>query len=110
MAREKTIYACTECGASAPKWQGQCPDCGVWNTLVETIAESTPVNKSRFAALRGASRLQTRSEIVVNVEECLPTGICEFDRALCGWLVSGGVVLLGVDRGIGKSIFVFQEL
>ena len=105
MAREKTIYACTECGASAPKWQGQCPDCGVWNTLVETIAESTPVNKSRFAALSGASRLQTLSEIVANEEDRLPTGIGEFDRALGGGLVAGGVVLLGGDPGIGKSMF-----
>ncbi|MBK9026433.1 MAG: DNA repair protein RadA [Propionivibrio sp.] len=110
MAREKTIYACTECGASAPKWQGQCPDCGVWNTLVETIAESTPVNKSRFAALSGASRLQTLSEIVANEEDRLPTGIGEFDRALGGGLVSGGVVLLGGDPGIGKSTLLLQAL
>jgi DNA repair protein RadA/Sms len=110
MAREKTIYACTECGASAPKWQGQCPDCGVWNTLVETIAESTPVNKSRFAALSGASRLQTLSEIVANEEDRLPTGIGEFDRALGGGLVAGGVVLLGGDPGIGKSTLLLQAL
>ena len=110
MAREKTIYACTECGASAPKWQGQCPDCGVWNTLVETIAESTPANKSRFAALSGASRLQTLSEIVANEEDRLPTGIGEFDRALGGGLVSGGVVLLGGDPGIGKSTLLLQAL
>lgn len=110
MAREKTIYACSECGASAPKWQGQCPDCGVWNTLVETIADSTPANKSRFAALSGAPRLQTLSEIVANEEDRLPTGIGEFDRALGGGLVAGGVVLLGGDPGIGKSTLLLQAL
>ncbi|MFZ2854386.1 MAG: DNA repair protein RadA, partial [Rhodocyclaceae bacterium] len=47
MAKAKTIYSCTECGASAPKWQGQCPGCGVWNTLVETVAEPVAASNSR---------------------------------------------------------------
>ena len=51
MSKSKTIYICTECGASAPKWQGQCPGCGVWNTLVETVAETASTSNSRFAAL-----------------------------------------------------------
>ncbi|MBK7356076.1 DNA repair protein RadA [Propionivibrio sp.] len=113
MAKSKTIYSCTECGASVPKWQGQCPGCGVWNTLVETIAENTPSSpglSSRFAALSGTSHLQTLSEIVACEEDRLPTGIGEFDRALGGGLVAGGVVLLGGDPGIGKSTLLLQAL
>lgn len=106
----KTVYSCTECGAVSPKWQGQCPGCGVWNTLVETIAESAPTTQSRFAALGGTSTLQTLSEIEAREEDRLPTGIAEFDRALGGGLVAGGVVLLGGDPGIGKSTLLLQAL
>ena len=62
MAKQKTLHTCTECGASAPKWQGQCPGCGAWNTLVETIAETAPT--SRFAAIAGTiGKLRVLSEI-----------------------------------------------
>ena len=110
MAKAKTIYSCTECGAISPKWQGQCPGCEVWNTLVETVAESAPASNSRFAALGGTARLQTLSEIEAREEDRLPTGIGEFDRALGGGLVAGGVVLLGGDPGIGKSTLLLQAL
>ena len=110
MAKAKTVYSCTECGASVPKWQGQCPGCGVWNTLVETIAETVQASNSRFAALGGTARLQTLSEIEAREEDRLPTGIAEFDRALGGGLVAGGVVLLGGDPGIGKSTLLLQAL
>ncbi|WP_263771445.1 DNA repair protein RadA [Propionivibrio soli] len=106
----KTVYSCSECGAVSPKWQGQCPGCGVWNTLVETIAESGTTTQSRFAALGGTSTLQTLSEIEAREEDRLPTGIAEFDRALGGGLVAGGVVLLGGDPGIGKSTLLLQAL
>lgn len=110
MAKGKSIYSCTECGATSPKWQGQCPGCGIWNTLVETVAESAPAANSRFAALGGTARLQTLSEIEAREEDRLPTGIGEFDRALGGGLVAGGVVLLGGDPGIGKSTLLLQAL
>jgi len=107
----KTIYTCGECGASAAKWQGQCPGCGVWNTMVETVAEA-PANRSqgRFAALGGTAALQTLSAIEAREEDRLPTGIDEFDRALGGGLVGGGVVLIGGDPGIGKSTLLLQAL
>ena len=110
MAKAKTIYACTECGASASKWQGQCPGCGVWNTLVETVKETVSVSSKRFAALSGTARLQVLAEIEAREEDRLPTGISEFDRALGGGLVAGGVVLIGGDPGIGKSTLLLQAL
>ena len=110
MAKPKTIYSCTECGATSTKWQGQCPGCGVWNTLVETVAESAATSNKRFASLAGSSVLQTLSEIEAREEDRLPTGIGEFDRALGGGLVAGGVVLIGGDPGIGKSTLLLQAL
>ena len=108
MAKQKTIYSCTECGATSPKWQGQCPGCGVWNTLVESIAEKA--SNPRFESLAPAARLQNLSEIEAREAERIPTGIGEFDRALGGGLVAGGVVLIGGDPGIGKSTLLLQAL
>ncbi len=110
MAKAKSIYACTECGATSSKWQGQCPGCNAWNTLVETIAESDTPSSRRFAALAGTSQIQTLSEIEAREEDRLPTGVGEFDRALGGGLVAGGVVLIGGDPGIGKSTLLLQAL
>ena len=110
MAKAKTVYSCTECGATSSKWQGQCPGCGVWNTLVETVAEASTPSSRRFAALAGTATVQTLSEIEAREEDRLPTGIGEFDRALGGGLVAGGVVLIGGDPGIGKSTLLLQAL
>ena len=109
MAKIKTIYSCTECGATSPKWQGQCPGCNDWNTLVETVAEKAPTN-SRFESLAPAARLQNLSEIEAREVERIATGVGEFDRALGGGLVNGAVVLIGGDPGIGKSTLLLQAL
>ena len=109
MAKLKTVYTCTECGATSPKWQGQCPGCNDWNTLVETVAEKAATH-SRFESLAPAARLQNLSEIEAREAERIPTGIGEFDRALGGGLVAGGVVLIGGDPGIGKSTLLLQAL
>jgi DNA repair protein RadA/Sms len=108
LAREKTQYVCTECAAAAPKWQGQCPGCGLWNTLVESIAESA--GGSRFQSMAPPARLRPLADIEAGEAQRLPTGIAEFDRALGGGLVAGGVVLLGGDPGIGKSTLLLQAL
>ncbi len=108
MAKSKTIHVCAECGASSPKWQGQCPGCGEWNTLVESVAETA--SGHRFDSLAQVARLQVLSDIAAREVDRLPTGIPEFDRALGGGLVAGGVVLIGGDPGIGKSTLLLQAL
>ena len=106
MAKSKTLYSCTECGGTSPKWQGQCPACNAWNTLVESIAEK-PGNH-RFESLAPTAKLLNLSEIEARETDRIPTGIGEFDRALGGGLVPGGVVLIGGDPGIGKSTLLLQ--
>jgi len=106
MAKAKTLYACTECGGQSPKWQGQCPHCGVWNTLVETIATTAPV---RFESVSGArSTVTPLASVKARATSRIPTGLEEFDRVLGGGLVPGGVILLGGDPGIGKSTLLLQ--
>lgn len=111
MAKAKTNYTCTECGGVSNKWAGQCPSCGKWNTLVETIVEMAG---NRFSAqpqglVQGAPVLRL-SEIAAADVPRFPTGIDEFDRVLGGGLVAGGVVLIGGDPGIGKSTLLLQAL
>jgi len=107
MAKQKTVYNCTECGGQSPKWQGQCPHCGAWNTLVESIAQ--PAAK-RYQGLAQPSQIQLLGEVTAAEEPRLATGISELDRVLGGGLVRGGVVLLGGDPGIGKSTLLLQAL
>jgi DNA repair protein RadA/Sms len=109
MAKAKSIYSCTECGGQALKWQGQCPHCQEWNTLVETVAESAP-SANRFAGLAEAGKAQRLSEVDARAETRVPTGIAEFDRVLGAGLVAGAVVLIGGDPGIGKSTLLLQAL
>jgi len=112
MAKAKTIYSCTECGGAEPKWQGQCPSCQAWNTLVESIAEtaSASVIASRYAPLAATAGLQKLAEVEAAEVPRQPTGVSEFDRVLGGGLVPGGVVLIGGDPGIGKSTLLLQTL
>lgn len=107
MAKAKTTYVCTECGGTCPKWEGRCPHCGTWNTLQETHdAHAT----HRFAPLAGASPVRVLADIEAREQSRQPTGIAEFDRVLGGGLVTGAVVLIGGDPGIGKSTLLLQAL
>ncbi len=108
MAKTKTIYACSECGGQTLKWQGQCPHCSAWNTLIETIAEKTV--SSRYQSLAQPSQLTRLKEVDASEEPRLPTQIGELDRVLGGGLVRGAVVLIGGDPGIGKSTLLLQAL
>ncbi len=117
MAKDKTIFTCSDCGGISPKWLGKCPHCNAWNTLVESVAEAAGAGKNRFgsaqgthAALTAASPVQVLSEIVASEIERTATGHEELDRVLGGGIVEGGVVLIGGDPGIGKSTLLLQAL
>jgi len=106
VARARTVYTCTECGGQSPKWQGQCPHCTAWNTLVETAAETAP---TRFKSVAGARSVVTPlSQVRAAETQRILTGLEEFDRVLGGGLIPGGVILLGGDPGIGKSTLLLQ--
>lgn len=107
MAKQKNVYSCIECGGQTLKWQGQCPHCQAWNTLIETLAEKAV---SRFSPVSEIGQVQNLSAIEAREEARYPTGIEELDRVLGGGLVHGGVVLLGGDPGIGKSTLLLQAL
>ncbi len=111
MAKAKTNYTCTECGGVSNKWAGQCPSCGQWNTLVETLVETV---SNRYSAqpqglVQGAPVMKLADIEAADVPR-FGTGIDEFDRVLGGGLVAGGVVLIGGDPGIGKSTLLLQAL
>jgi DNA repair protein RadA/Sms len=104
--KTRTVYACTECGGQSPKWQGQCPSCGAWNTLVESLAAPVPTRFENVAGTRSA--ITKLSAVEARATQRIPTGLEEFDRVLGGGLVPGGVILLGGDPGIGKSTLLLQ--
>lgn len=111
MARVKTQYQCSECGAISPKWSGQCPDCEQWNSLVEVQVEKPAGRRQRFqAALAGASEPCLLSEVGLATLPRIDTGLNELDRAIGGGLVHGSVLLIGGDPGIGKSTLLIQML
>ncbi len=112
-AREKTAYSCNGCGGLFHKWSGQCPDCGEWNSLKETAVASTGAKNIRFSGYAGnvpASHVFSLSEIEPSLKKGISTGISELDRVLGGGLVSGSVVLIGGDPGIGKSTLLTQAM
>jgi DNA repair protein RadA/Sms len=105
MPKPRSIFACTACGAQAPRWLGRCPACGTWSSLIEESASPPP----------GARRSERRAERPVALRDVsvqrgarLATGIGELDRVLGGGLVPGSVVLLGGEPGIGKSTLALQ--
>ena len=110
--KSKTIFYCTECGNETPKWQGKCPACGAWNTMVERPAEK--VSKRVSSSSRGSAlgvaihRPKTMAEVETTNELRFPTGMGELDRVLGGGAVRGSLVLVGGAPGIGKSTLMLQ--
>lgn len=88
--KSKIMYQCTQCGFESPKWAGKCPECGEWNTLLETVKE--PVSSQRSAAVRALgniSRPVPINEISTTDEHRYRTGLSELDRVLGGGIVKG---------------------
>ncbi len=116
MAKAKTVYSCSECGAQFPKWTGQCQDCGDWNTLQEELTPSRPVasaanpKAARFEGFAPKADVQKLQQVSVKGTPRFGTGLNELDRVLGGGLVPGSVILLGGDPGIGKSTLILQSL
>jgi DNA repair protein RadA/Sms len=108
MAKDKTLYTCSECGGNTPKWLGQCPHCQAWNTLSETAAPNAGSGKNRFEALARSAPVTRLADIEAQDVQRTPTGQEELDRVLGGGIVPGGVVLIGGDPGIGKSTLLLQ--
>ena len=114
MSKSKLVFNCTACGGEAPKWVGQCPDCGEWNTLTEVVSISSSVSSnprlSGFAGVAADNKVQFLNDIQPDEVQRAATGVLEFDRVLGGGLVPGSVVLIGGDPGIGKSTLLLQTL
>ena len=104
--KQKTTFFCKECGFESPKWLGQCPGCKEWDSFVEEPVVKTAAGRSvTVTEHREPSKL---SEIVTNDEVRTLTGIGELDRVLGGGIVTGSLVLVGGDPGIGKSTLLLQ--
>lgn len=113
-SKSKTLYACDHCGAQFPKWQGQCAECGRWNSLQQEqlLASERAAAGARFAGYTGAAAAEVMllSEVSCELEARLKTGLAEFDLVLGGGLVPDSVVLIGGDPGVGKSTLLLQVL
>jgi DNA repair protein RadA/Sms len=107
MAKSKEIYVCQNCGAAAPKWQGQCAACGEWNTLVAELLTANP-RKSIQAERAQIDASSSLAALAAAESPRLSTGSGELDRVLGGGLVPGSVTLIGGDPGIGKSTLMLQ--
>jgi DNA repair protein RadA/Sms len=109
MAKIKVQFQCNECGAMASKWAGQCPECNAWNTLIEVITETGSAKTSRFREYQLAEVCYLTAVDDTDMAR-ISSGLSELDRAIGGGLVTGSVVLLGGDPGIGKSTLLIQVI
>ena len=114
MAKEKTVYVCSNCGQESPKWVGKCPSCGAWNTFVEEVVRKEPAASHRTAFTASAEGKRNKpvvlSDIVGSEEPRIDMHDDELNRVLGGGLVPGSLVLLGGEPGIGKSTLVLQTV
>jgi DNA repair protein RadA/Sms len=115
MTKSRSVYFCNACGGQTLKWQGQCPHCREWNTLVEAVADNIGhpgfhKTGAHFIPPALSGQLHNLDQVETEDSPRYSTGMAEFDRVLGGGLVRGGVVLLGGDPGIGKSTLLLQAL
>jgi len=117
MAKIKRVYSCKDCGAQTPQWAGRCGECGAWNSLIEEVQAntSTAIEQATIAKHTGyageqKNDVQSLSNITSEQAIRWTTGLAELDRVLGGGLVTGSVVLIGGDPGIGKSTLLLQAM
>ena len=114
MAKTKTAFVCNECGADFSKWQGQCPECGQWNTVQEIRLAKSAAKSVSTGARSGyagtSAEVQQLSAINLEEQPRFTSGIGEFDRVLGGGLVPGSAILVGGHPGAGKSTLLLQTL
>ena len=109
MAKAKSVFYCTQCGNEVLKWQGRCPACGEWNTIVEQpAAEAKKKSQASGSAGLGGRRPRPMAEVEAVDELRFNTGMNELDRVLGGGAVKGSLVLVGGAPGIGKSTLMLQ--
>ena len=104
----KKIYICSKCGAKYPKWQGQCVECGEWNTLVEDVEEQETKKAVRKSIIELSSKKYKLKEIKDESLDKIKTDIEEFDRVISGGIVKGQTILIGGVPGIGKSTLIME--
>lgn len=108
MAKTKTIYYCSACGNETPKWQGRCPACGAWNTMVVHEEHPTPIGRAKASPVGQSRTPKNLRDVDVGDEIRFFTGMGELDRVLGGGAVAGSLVLVGGAPGIGKSTLLLQ--
>jgi DNA repair protein RadA/Sms len=116
MAKLRTKYICQQCGGEQSKWVGKCPDCGAWNTLEETVEQPSSASQARrptVASGRASSAQGTQIPVALPAiqplsQERVSVGYAEMDRVLGGGLVTGSLILVGGEPGIGKSTLLLQ--
>lgn len=108
MAKTKYHFVCQNCGYTAAKWMGRCPECGSWDSLTEEAEVSTKITKSYLPTNSEKIKPRTVASVAKTKIERLTTGIREFDRVLGGGVVPGSLVLLGGTPGIGKSTILLD--
>ena len=108
MAKEKTIYVCSECGAETANWAGKCPSCGAWNTLKELKLSSGKTKSRQISTADSEIHPKKIKDLSISEELRFSTGISELDRVLGGGAVVGSLNLIGGAPGIGKSTLLLQ--
>ncbi len=110
MAKSQSVFFCQNCGAQSAKWIGRCPSCGEWNTYVEEVVKKETSRESSMGKIRSEKKNvpQPLDKITAKKEERIDTGTLELNRVLGGGLVSGSIVLIGGEPGIGKSTLMLQ--
>lgn len=111
MAKVKSVYICSDCGAESPKWVGKCPSCGAWNTYVEELVKKEPAAwRSVPGIVREGMKPHLLRDVTAKEETRIDMHDAELNRVLGGGLVKGSLVLVGGEPGIGKSTLVLQTV